>query len=133
MIGVRADGKKELVALTDGYRESTESWAALLREAKGRGMRAPVLAMGGGALGFWAALRDVLLEFYNYRPNTGCTWRPTNPIVIWSRSLGVFDVHDGTDRSRDLCAGRVYLPLSSTWVFGRFDVRFAGGGAVVAA
>ncbi len=66
MIGVRADGKKELVALTDGYRESTESWAALLREAKGRGMRAPVLAMGGGALGFWAALRDVLLEFYNY-------------------------------------------------------------------
>ena len=59
MIGVRADGKKELVALTDGYRESTESWAGLLRDAKRRGMRAPVLAMGDGALGFWAALRDV--------------------------------------------------------------------------
>jgi transposase-like protein len=59
MIGVRADGRKELVALTDGYRESTESWAGLLRDAKRRGMRAPVLAMGDGALGFWAALRDV--------------------------------------------------------------------------
>src|SRR5664280_2097689 len=52
--GVRADGRKELVALTDGYRESTESWAGLLRDAKRRGMRAPVLAMGDGALGFWA-------------------------------------------------------------------------------
>ena len=59
MIGVRADGRKELVALTDGYRESTESWADLLRDCRRRGMRAPVLAMGDGALGFWAALRDV--------------------------------------------------------------------------
>jgi putative transposase len=59
IIGVRADGKKELVALTDGHRESTESWAGLLRDAKRRGMRAPVLAAGDGALGFWAALREV--------------------------------------------------------------------------
>lgn len=59
MIGVRADGRKELVALTDGYRESTESWADLLRDCKRRGMRAPVLAVGDGALGFWAALREV--------------------------------------------------------------------------
>jgi len=59
MIGVRADGRKELVALTDGYRESTESWADLLRDCRRRGMRAPVLAMGDGALGFWAALREV--------------------------------------------------------------------------
>jgi transposase-like protein len=59
MIGVRADGRKELVALTDGYRESTESWADLLRDTKRRGMRAPVLAIGDGALGFWSALREV--------------------------------------------------------------------------
>jgi transposase-like protein len=59
MIGVRADGRKELVALTDGYRESAESWADLLRDCKRRGMRAPVLAIGDGALGFWAALREV--------------------------------------------------------------------------
>ncbi|MEV1250176.1 IS256 family transposase [Nonomuraea sp. NPDC049750] len=59
MIGVRADGRKELVALTDGYRESAESWADLLRDCKRRGMRAPVLAVGDGALGFWSALGEV--------------------------------------------------------------------------
>ena len=59
MIGVRADGTKELVALDDGHRESTESWADLLRSCKRRGMRAPVLAVGDGALGFWGALRQV--------------------------------------------------------------------------
>ena len=59
MIGVRADGRKELVALTDGYRESAESWADLLRDCARRGMRAPVLAIGDGALGFWGALREV--------------------------------------------------------------------------
>jgi putative transposase len=62
VIGVRADGRKELVALTDGHRESTESWAGLLRDCKRRGMRAPVLAVGDGALGFWAALREVFPE-----------------------------------------------------------------------
>ena len=59
MIGVRADGRKELIALADGYRESAESRADLLRDAARRGMRAPVLAAGDGALGFWGALREV--------------------------------------------------------------------------
>src|SRR5690349_7490614 len=59
MIGVRADGRKELVALADGYRESAESWADLLRDCARRGMRAPVLAVGDGALGFWNGLREV--------------------------------------------------------------------------
>jgi transposase-like protein len=59
LLGVRADGRKELIALADGYRESAESWADLLRDAARRGMRAPVLAVGDGALGFWAALREV--------------------------------------------------------------------------
>src|SRR3954453_10087319 len=59
MIGVRVDGTKELVALADGFRESSESWADLLRDCKRRGMRAPVLAVGDGALGFWKALREV--------------------------------------------------------------------------
>jgi transposase-like protein len=62
LIGVRADGSKELITLADGYRESTESWADLLRDAKRRGMRAPVLAVGDGALGFWNALREVFPE-----------------------------------------------------------------------
>jgi transposase-like protein len=59
MIGVRVDGSKELIALAEGYRESGESWANLLRDAERRGMRAPVLAVGDGALGFWKALRDI--------------------------------------------------------------------------
>jgi len=59
LIGVRADGSKELITLADGYRESVESWADLLRDAKRRGMRAPVLAVGDGALGFWGGLREV--------------------------------------------------------------------------
>jgi transposase-like protein len=59
IVGVRLDGTKELVAIADGYRESGESWADLLRDLRRRGMRPPVVAVGDGALGFWAALRDV--------------------------------------------------------------------------
>lgn len=62
VIGVRPDGTKEVVALEDGYRESAESWRTLLRDLKRRGLRAPVLAIGDGALGFWAAVRDVWPE-----------------------------------------------------------------------
>lgn len=59
IVGVRPDDTKELVALTDGYRESTESWLDVLRDLRDRGLQAPVLAVGDGALGFWGALRQV--------------------------------------------------------------------------
>ncbi len=59
IVGARPEGTKELVAIEDGYRESQESWASLLRDLKKRGMRPPELAVGDGALGFWSALRDV--------------------------------------------------------------------------
>ena len=59
LVGVRPDGRKELVAVADGYREDTESWLDLLRDLRERGMQAPELAVGDGALGFWAALREV--------------------------------------------------------------------------
>ncbi|MEV7864295.1 IS256 family transposase [Streptomyces hirsutus] len=59
LVGVRADGSKELVSLQDGYRESGESGADLLRDCARRGMRAPVLAVGDGARGFWKALAEV--------------------------------------------------------------------------
>ena len=59
VIGVRTDGTKELLACSDGYRESTESWADVLRDLKARGMTAPAVAVGDGALGFWAALGEV--------------------------------------------------------------------------
>jgi transposase-like protein len=62
IIGVRADGQKELVAIADGYRESADSWSALLHDCHRRHMKAPVLAVGDGALGFWKALREVFPE-----------------------------------------------------------------------
>src|SRR5215207_9307816 len=68
MVGARLDGTKELVAISDGYRESTESWAEFLRDLKKRrGMRAPELAVGDGALGFWSAIRDVFPETRHQR------------------------------------------------------------------
>ncbi|HEX8769969.1 MAG TPA: IS256 family transposase [Acidimicrobiales bacterium] len=77
MIGVRADGTKELVALTDGFRESSESWADLLRDCKRRGMRAPKLAVGDGALGFWKAIRDVFPETKEQR----CWWHKSGNVL----------------------------------------------------
>jgi len=65
IMGVRLDGKKELIAVEPGYRESKESWSILLRNLKDRGVSAPRLAIGDGALGFWAAIRDV----FPARPN----------------------------------------------------------------
>jgi putative transposase len=57
--GVRADGTKELVAVADGTRESTDDWVELLRDLRRRGMEAPVVMVGDGALGLWRALREV--------------------------------------------------------------------------
>ncbi len=65
VMGVRADGTKELIAMADGYRESSESWASLLRDCQRRGMRAPVLAVG--ALGFWNAVNEVFPETRHQR------------------------------------------------------------------
>src|SRR5262249_5387008 len=59
-MGATADGKKELVAVAAGHRESEQSWLALLLDCKARGMEvAPLLATGDGALGFWKALPQV--------------------------------------------------------------------------
>jgi putative transposase len=60
LMGATADGKKELIAVADGYRESEQSWKALLLDVKARGLKVdPKLATGDGALGFWKALRKV--------------------------------------------------------------------------
>lgn len=59
LLGARPDGTKEVIAVEDGYRESSESWKSLLRRLKRQGMGAPLVAVGDGALGFWSAVRDV--------------------------------------------------------------------------
>ena len=77
MIGVRADGRKELVALTDGFRESAESWADLLRDCRRRGMTAPVPAVGDGAFGFWKAVREVFPATREQR----CWWHKQSNVL----------------------------------------------------
>ena len=60
IIGATVDGKKELVGFADGFRESTENWHNLLLDLKNKGLKEPpALAVGDGAMGFWAALREV--------------------------------------------------------------------------
>ena len=59
VLGAREDGEKEMVAMELGYRESTESWASALRDLRSRGLQAPLLAVGDGVLGLWAALDEV--------------------------------------------------------------------------
>jgi len=60
LMGATQDGRKELIAITEGYRESAQSWRELLLEVKDRGLsQAAKLAVGDGALGFWAALREI--------------------------------------------------------------------------
>ena len=67
IIGVTAQGDKEFLAIEDGYRESEQSWKELLLDLKSRGFNAPQLAVGDGALGFWAALARVFTETRSQR------------------------------------------------------------------
>ena len=71
VIGARADGTKELVALEDGYRESAESWAELWRGLQRRGLEAPVVAVGDGALGFWSAVQPQVFPPADYHDQQG--------------------------------------------------------------
>jgi hypothetical protein len=72
------DGEtKELIALDDGHRESTESWLDLLRGCKRRGMAALVLAVGDGALGFWSAVREVFPKTREQR----CWWHKIGNVL----------------------------------------------------
>lgn len=62
VVGADVAGEKDLIAIEDGYRESKESWLMVLRDLKERGMKAPLLAVGDGALGFWGALSEAFPE-----------------------------------------------------------------------
>ena len=104
MVGVRTDGTKELVAIADGYRESTESWAELLRDCRRRGMRAPVLAVGDGALRFWGAIRDVFPETRWQRDWVHKVANILNALpasVQAAAKRALREIWDGEDRSHD--------------------------------
>jgi putative transposase len=111
IVGVRADGTKELVAIEDGYRESTESWAALLRDCKRRGMRAPVVMVGDGALGMWSALRDV---FPATRPQRCWVHAAANELSALPKSVhtaarrALAEIRDAEDRAHAEAAIRAF-------------------------
>lgn len=67
VIGVNTKGEKELIALEDGFRESTESWLSVLRNLKNRGINSPAIAVGDGALGFWNAVTEIFPETKHQR------------------------------------------------------------------
>ena len=73
VIGVREDGVKELLAVEDGYRESTERWAVVMRDLKDRGLNEPKLVCGDGALGAWA--RSATCSRTRAASRAGCTDR----------------------------------------------------------
>ncbi len=111
ILGVRADGTKELVALADGFRESTESWADLLRSCRRRGMQAPVLAVGDGALGFWKAVRDVFPETKEQR----CWWhRMGNVLAALPKSAhpgakaALAEIYNAQDRTHAEAAAKAF-------------------------
>jgi putative transposase len=119
LVGVRADGSKELVAVDDGYRESTESWADLLRDLKRRGMRAPVLAVGDGALGFWGALRAV---FPRTRSQRCWVHKAANVLNALPRSVQptarrmLAEIRDAEDRDHALAAMQAFArEFSAKW------------------
>jgi putative transposase len=67
VMGATRDGRKELIAVEGGYRESQENWACLLRDLRSRGLAPPKLFIGDGALGFWGAAAEVYPESRNQR------------------------------------------------------------------
>jgi transposase-like protein len=111
IIGVRADGRKELIALADGFRESSESWADLLRDCKRRGMAAPVLAVGDGALGFWKAIRDVFPVTKEQR----CWWHKIGNVlaalpksVHASAKKALAEIYNAEDKNHAIAAARAF-------------------------
>jgi len=80
LMGVDDKGKKHLISIEDGVRESTQSWREVLLGAKSRGLKAPKLATGDGALGFWGALTEVFPSTTHQR----CWMHYVDNPIMWS-------------------------------------------------
>ena len=110
LMGALEDGRKELIAVQDGYRESKESWKELLADLKRRGLRhGPKLAVGDGALGFWAALSQ---EFGEVRGQRCWVHKTANVLDKMPRSVQ----HNAKKRIHD-----IYLAPTKADAFQAFD------------
>jgi transposase-like protein len=98
LMGATASGKKELIAVADGYRESYQSWKELLLDCKNRGLGQlagdPRLAIGDGALGFWAAMREVWTSTLEQRCWVHKTGNILNKLPKSVQSKGKSMLHD---------------------------------------
>ena len=95
IVGADEYGRKELLAMTDGFRESTESWRELLLDLKRRGLRQdPKLAIGDGALGFWTALREVFATTQEQRCWVHKTMNVLNAMPKSLQSKAKAHLHD---------------------------------------
>jgi transposase-like protein len=119
IVGARLDGTKELVAVADGYRESTDSWAEVLRDLRRRGMRAPAVAVGDGALGLWAALAEVFPET---RPQRCWVHKVANVLAAMPKSVhggvrrALAEIRDAEDRDHAQAAiGAFRRDYGSKW------------------
>lgn len=113
IMGATRHGKKELIAVNNGYSESTDSWQTIMRDLKARGLTTgPVLAIGDGALGFWKALR----EEYPQAKEQRC-WRHKMGNVLAKMTQGVQgqakqmlkDIYRAESRKRALKAFRLFM------------------------
>jgi transposase-like protein len=93
LMGVDDKGKKHLISIEDGVRESTQSWREVLLDAKARGFKAPKLATGDGALGFWAALSEVFSSTTHQRCWMHKTQNVLNYLPRTTRSKAKDDLH----------------------------------------
>lgn len=94
LIGATAEGKKELIAVQEGYRESTGTWLHLLRDCRQRGLEIdPKLAVGDGALGFWAALPQIYPETRTQRCWVHKTVNVLNDLPKGVQSRAKADLH----------------------------------------
>ncbi|MBT5020806.1 MAG: IS256 family transposase [Planctomicrobium sp.] len=95
VIGATPDGKKELLAIQDGYRESEQSWNELLLDLKNRGLEvSPKLAIADGALGFWAALRKISPETKEQRCTVHKTANVLNKLPKSVQPRAKSDLHE---------------------------------------
>ena len=95
LIGATADGRKERIAILDGYRESEQSWSELLLDLKHRGLTmSPKVAVADGALGFWAAARKVFPEMREQRCWVHKTANVLNNMPKSVQPKAKSDIHD---------------------------------------
>jgi putative transposase len=94
IIGVTARGKKQFLAIEDGVRESTQSWREVLIKLQNRGMNAPKLAIGDGAMGFWAAMDEVFPETRHQRCWQHKTMNVLNCLPTLSQPKAKAAIHD---------------------------------------